>query len=136
MDRKTVEDVVFERISGSGDDDVRSTSFPSFGDELVESAGFDFCVRSENGDVLAGGTEDFVDEMGDGALSGRAGDTDELHVTNRVTVVTREEFRAGALGTLFESRFFCFFIHSNSVLLRVLYHIWGKINYLLYSGKM
>ena len=56
--------------------------------------------------MLASRAEDFVDKMGNGGFTGGAGDTDELHVADRVTVVAREKLSLGALALGFERRFF------------------------------
>ena len=53
----------------------------------MEGGEFDGGVGGEGGGVLAGGAEDFVDEVGDGGFAGGAGDADEFHVADGVAVV-------------------------------------------------
>ncbi len=62
----------------------------------MKNGGFNFMVGGKNGSRLASGAKDFVDEMGDGSLSGRTGYADESEVTSGVTVVCSEQldFRA------------------------------------------
>ena len=55
--------------------------------------------------MLSGGAKNFVDEMGDCGFSGGSGDADEFHVANRVSVIGRKEFGAGALSLSLEGNF-------------------------------
>lgn len=105
MDGKAVENIVFERFGGGGDDDVGRASFPGFAQEVVESGEFNRAVRGEDGDMLAGGAKNFVDEVSDGGFAGSASDTNELHVADRVAIVVRQEFGAGALEFGLNGRF-------------------------------
>ena len=120
MDWKTVEDVVLKGFGGSGDNDIRRASFPGFAQELVQSRDLDRVVRREDGDVLTGGAKDFMDEVGDDTFSGSTSNTDELHVADRVTIVTGEEFGAGALELRLYGRFLFRFGFRGS--LRIIHH--------------
>lgn len=68
-DGQAIEDVVFKRGSGSGDDSVSGFSLPGITKEFVEKSGFDGVVRSENGRGLASGEENLVDIMGNGSFA-------------------------------------------------------------------
>ena len=63
----------------------------------MENGGFNFVVGGENGDGLASGEEDFVDEVGDDGLTGSAGNADNAEVAGGMAVVGGEEFDLRAL---------------------------------------
>lgn len=42
----------------------------------MQDSSLNIAIGSKDGDWLAGGAENFVDEMGDGRLASRAGDAD------------------------------------------------------------
>lgn len=110
LDGEPVEDVVFERLRGSGDDAEIRAGFPGVGEELVQNGKLERGVGGEDGDVLAGGAENLMHKMGDGGLARGAGDADELHIADGIAIIAREELCAGALGLGFEGGlfFFCF----------------------------
>ncbi len=110
MDWETIKNVVFQRFGRGRDDDKVGTGFPGGGKEFVESGEFDWVVGSEDGDMLAGGMEDFVNKMSDRGFSGGAGDADEFHVANRVAVISRKKFGASPLGLDFQAGFCGFLV--------------------------
>ena len=105
VDGETVEDVVFERVGRSGDDDVGRAGFPSFAEEFVESGNFNRVVRCEGSDVLPGGAKNFVNKVRDDCFAGGASDADELHIANRVAIIARQELRTSTLEFRFNGRF-------------------------------
>ena len=55
MDGETVKDVVFKGFGGGSHNAVIRAGFPGVGEEFMEDGSFNWRVRGENGDVLAGG---------------------------------------------------------------------------------
>ena len=87
MDGEAVEDVVFKRVGRGGYDAIIRSGLPSFGEEFMKDRGFYRGVGGEDGNVLASGAEDFVNEVGDSGLSGGPSNADEFHVANRATII-------------------------------------------------
>ena len=87
MDGEAVKDIVAKGGGRDGDDDVIGAGFPGVAQEFVKDGSLEGLIRSEDGNLLAGGTEDFVDVVGDDSLTGGAGDGDKFHVFDRVAIV-------------------------------------------------
>ena len=73
---EAVENILFQRFSWGGDDDVVSAGLPSVAEKLVKSTNFNIFIGGEASDMLAGSTENLVDVMSDFNFAGGAGDTD------------------------------------------------------------
>lgn len=87
VDGEAVKDIVAKGGSGDGDDDIIGAGFPGVAQEFVKNRGLEGLVGGENSDLFTGGTENFVDVVGDDSLTGGAGDGDKFHVFDRVAIV-------------------------------------------------
>lgn len=77
IDRQTIENFGAKSGGRSGNDGVSNFGFPGVVKKLVKHGGFNHMVGSENGSWLAGGTQDFVNIVGNGGLAVSAGNTDK-----------------------------------------------------------
>lgn len=57
----------------------------------MQNSRFDVMIGSENRDGLAGGAEDFVNEMRNGRFAGRASDANDLEIASGMAIVSRKQ---------------------------------------------
>jgi len=74
----------------------------------VKHGSLERLIRCEDGNLLAGGVQDFVDIVSDRAFAGAAGNGDKLHIFDGLAVVRAEELGSESLGISFQTTVFVF----------------------------